>query len=95
YTITLNIPIPELRTDTSATFILPFTFNLPNTFEEYFVPDSWVINSGRKALYRSIETQIDNFGFDGKSCILRTICEVAEEGNHRHGLGGEVLSVLF
>jgi hypothetical protein len=34
-------------------------------------------------------------GIEGRSCVLRTICEVAETPLHHNGLVGELLHVML
>ncbi|KAG5676910.1 hypothetical protein PVAND_006713 [Polypedilum vanderplanki] len=56
-----------------------------------FKPDS-----SRKIAYEMIEEVLSKEGKNGRQCLLRTICEVAETPlRHDNGIIGELLEVLF
>ncbi|XP_052863183.1 uncharacterized protein LOC128269819 [Anopheles cruzii] len=50
----------------------------------------------RKKLYRSIELNLTRYGFDGKKCILRMICELASwPVRETNGVLGDMLQLIF
>ncbi|XP_050088181.1 uncharacterized protein LOC126572702 [Anopheles aquasalis] len=50
----------------------------------------------RKKLYRMIELNLTRYGFDGKKCILRMICELASWPVHEgNGVIGDIMQLLF
>lgn len=49
----------------------------------------------RAILYGVVEDLISTFGFNGKACILRTICEVHSKSLDHLGLFGEILKLFF
>lgn len=49
----------------------------------------------RALLYAVLEDFIANFGLDGRSCVLRAICEIHSKPVHRYGLIGEFLKLFF
>lgn len=50
----------------------------------------------RKKLYRMIELNLSRYGFDGKKCILRMICELASWPVHEsNGVFGDIMQLLF
>ncbi|XP_053658676.1 uncharacterized protein LOC128707743 [Anopheles marshallii] len=50
----------------------------------------------RKKLYRTIELNLQRYGFAGKRCILRMICDLAETPlHHENGVLGDVLQLIF
>ncbi|XP_049537073.1 uncharacterized protein LOC125951961 [Anopheles darlingi] len=50
----------------------------------------------RKKLYRMIELNLTRYGFDGKKCILRMICELASWPVHEgNGVFGDIMQLLF
>lgn len=50
----------------------------------------------RKKVYRTIELNLQRYGFAGKRCILRMICDLAETPlAHENGVLGDVLQLIF
>lgn len=49
----------------------------------------------RAILYVMIEELLDNFGIDGKACLLRAICEIHSYSLTSYGLIGEMLKLFF
>ncbi|XP_052890064.1 uncharacterized protein LOC128298354 [Anopheles moucheti] len=50
----------------------------------------------RKKMYRTIELNLQRYGFAGKRCILRMICDLAETPlHHENGVLGDVLQLIF
>uniref|UniRef100_A0A182LRB5 Uncharacterized protein n=1 Tax=Anopheles culicifacies TaxID=139723 RepID=A0A182LRB5_9DIPT len=50
----------------------------------------------RKKFYRTIELNLQRYGFAGKRCILRMICDLAETPlGHENGVLGDVLQLIF
>lgn len=55
-----------------------------------------VFHGGERALlYGVVEDFISTFGFDGKACLLRAICEVHSKSVHHLGLFGEMVKLFF
>lgn len=52
-------------------------------------------DSSRKIAYALVEKYLDNHGRNGKECMLRSICEVAETPLSHNGLSGELLHIFF
>ncbi|XP_037083350.1 uncharacterized protein LOC119103802 [Pollicipes pollicipes] len=46
-------------------------------------------------MYSYAENFISQFGLDGKSCVLRTICEVAEAPVQDAGVMGEIINTVL
>ncbi|XP_053691003.1 uncharacterized protein LOC128739534 [Sabethes cyaneus] len=54
------------------------------------------INRARWAVYRTLEAIADHKGFNGRQCLLRSICESAEaKFTHSSGILGELLHILL
>uniref|UniRef100_A0AAG5CV57 Uncharacterized protein n=1 Tax=Anopheles atroparvus TaxID=41427 RepID=A0AAG5CV57_ANOAO len=50
----------------------------------------------RKKLYRTIELNLARYGYDGKKCILRMICELASwPVDEANGVVGDLLQLVF
>lgn len=58
--------------------------------EPIFKPDS-----SRKIAYEIVEDILKREGKNGRECLLRTICEVAETPVKHNGLVGELLQLFF
>jgi len=96
--MTMNMPIAESTPDapepTSTSFDIEHDYKLPSS-----IPS---LVSGRKmedehsAVFEKAENFLNKFGLEGKSCVLRLICELAESKGLRHnGLMGRVIETLF
>uniref|UniRef100_A0AAG5CU71 Uncharacterized protein n=1 Tax=Anopheles atroparvus TaxID=41427 RepID=A0AAG5CU71_ANOAO len=50
----------------------------------------------RKKFYRTIDVNLQRYGFAGKRCILRMICVLAEAPlDHENGVLGDLLQLIF
>ncbi|XP_055633949.1 uncharacterized protein LOC129774255 [Toxorhynchites rutilus septentrionalis] len=50
----------------------------------------------RWTVYKMLEAIVNQKGYDGRNCLLRTICEAAEaKFSHTSGILGELLHILF
>lgn len=59
-------------------------------------PPSHAFHGGERAiLFTVIEDFLENFGMNGKACLLRAICEVHAHPLHNFGLLGEVVKLFF
>ncbi|XP_055605719.1 uncharacterized protein LOC129753897 [Uranotaenia lowii] len=53
-------------------------------------------DGSRWSFYKMLEAIGDQKGYNGRSCLLRTICEAAEARfSHSNGILGELLHILF
>ncbi|KAK4883798.1 hypothetical protein RN001_000069 [Aquatica leii] len=56
----------------------------------------YAFHGGERALlYTVVEDFLENFGLDGKACLLRAICEVHAHPLRNFGLLGEVIKLFF
>ncbi|XP_058816475.1 uncharacterized protein LOC131679748 [Topomyia yanbarensis] len=53
------------------------------------------VDQSRGQLYRLLEKMIDELGSNGRECVLRAICEVAEAPLSDNGMIGEIIDVVF
>lgn len=54
------------------------------------------LHGGERALlYLLVEELLENFGMNGKACLLRAICEVHAHPLRNFGLIGEMLKLFF
>jgi len=74
---------------------LPFTYNLPNSTAN-LVYTGRKIEDQHSAVFEMVEDLLNKFGVDGKACVLRLICELAESnGLPYNGLMGRAIETLF
>ena len=57
--------------------------------------DGFKGDSSRKIAYKLVETVLNREGKNGRECLKRTICEVAETPLTHNGLIGELLQLFF
>ncbi|XP_053691831.1 uncharacterized protein LOC128740319 [Sabethes cyaneus] len=79
-----------------ANYNIPQTliWPVPEKFLKSRLNDEYVDYS-RSQLYQLLEAKIDSWGSDGRECMLRAICEVAEAPLGHNGMIGEILDVIF
>jgi len=96
FDVGISIPISALSaTSTTFDIAVPFTYNLPNSTAS-------LVYSGRKiedehsAVFEMAEDLLNKFGINGKACVLRLICELAESrGLPYNGILGKAFETLF
>ncbi|XP_058817431.1 uncharacterized protein LOC131680740 [Topomyia yanbarensis] len=79
-----------------ANYVIPPTIIWPvpeDVFKERLNND--FVDNSRPQLYQLLEHMIDGWGRNGRSCVLRTICEVADTPLSHNGMFGEILDVIF
>uniref|UniRef100_A0A182N6E6 Uncharacterized protein n=1 Tax=Anopheles dirus TaxID=7168 RepID=A0A182N6E6_9DIPT len=59
-------------------------------------PDGYNVPDGRWMLYKAIEGLSTGYGYGGRACMLRSICEAAEaQFTHTGGVYAELLHIMF
>uniref|UniRef100_A0A182SYG4 Uncharacterized protein n=1 Tax=Anopheles maculatus TaxID=74869 RepID=A0A182SYG4_9DIPT len=53
------------------------------------------IDQSRRQLFALLEQSLSRWGRDGRACLLRAVCEVAETPLKHNGLIGEIIDVIF
>ncbi|XP_078034616.1 uncharacterized protein LOC144468783 [Augochlora pura] len=59
------------------------------------LPKNAFYGGERALLYSTAEDMIENFGLNGKACLLRAICEIQGHPLNNFGLIGEMLKLFF
>ncbi|XP_041565395.1 uncharacterized protein LOC108139172 isoform X1 [Drosophila elegans] len=80
-------------------------YDLPNTswvlqhlhgFSTHPVAPAVLRRRSRSAIYRNIENVVDNMGYNGRDCILRTLCESRQYFQRtKMSMVGEMLRTIF
>ncbi|XP_042220031.1 uncharacterized protein LOC121864914 [Homarus americanus] len=91
--VTLQIPVVGVSDTDKLALASQHKFNLPNNSANYGRELGGGLTN-RMGFYHGAEQFLDSLGYDGHSCILRTICEVAEMP-FQQGLLGEVVNLLL
>nr|XP_053655222.1 uncharacterized protein LOC128704186 [Cherax quadricarinatus] len=67
----------------------------------YLLPND-IVSAGRSNIdedrlqtYNSIESLFSNFGINGRDCLLKAICKMAEDPTDDYGLVGQLLGLLL
>ncbi|XP_055610969.1 uncharacterized protein LOC129757708 [Uranotaenia lowii] len=79
-----------------ANYVIPETIIWPvaeDVFKERL--NNEFVDNSRVQLYKVLESMLDSWGRKGRTCVLRTICEVAETPVSHNGMFGEILDVIF
>ncbi|XP_053659660.1 uncharacterized protein LOC128708705 [Anopheles marshallii] len=60
------------------------------------VPEGYSVPNGRWMVYKAIEGLSSGYGFGGRACMLRSICEAAEtQFTHTGGVFAELLHIML
>jgi len=77
-----------------VTFSLPITIFLDTIFADLEATGR-SIEDDQLNIFNSIESSLSGIGVDGRSCLLRLICELQNNPIGQFTIIGELLSVLF
>ncbi|XP_064101337.1 uncharacterized protein LOC135211997 [Macrobrachium nipponense] len=94
FTITPVLCIPVVSVGDLTGYLdieLPFTIKLPNATQVTYGR----MDNDRMGIYSVLIDTISRFGLDGKSCLLRAVCEVAESPLRDDGLLGEIINIVL
>ncbi|XP_055633842.1 uncharacterized protein LOC129774170 [Toxorhynchites rutilus septentrionalis] len=80
-----------------ANYAIPGTivWPLPDSYFKTRLDEGNFVDNSRVQLYRILEEMIDSWNSNGRDCLLRMICEVADTPLTHNGLIGEILDVIF
>ncbi|XP_043789804.1 uncharacterized protein LOC122713436 [Apis laboriosa] len=90
-----------LQLDFESIIIGVFTkivYNLPSNATDFTVPGVYYSRAqkSRWSVYKALEKAAGLYGFGGKACLLKAICEAASAPfDGTHGLLGQLLHVFF
>ncbi|XP_015609925.1 uncharacterized protein LOC107274883 [Cephus cinctus] len=90
-----------LQLDAASVIVGAFTkllYALPANATYYTEPGVYYARNtkSRWSIYKVLETAAEVYGFGGKSCILRAICEAAAVPfDHDHGLFGQLFQAFL
>ncbi|CAM1311551.1 Uncharacterised protein g5734 [Pycnogonum litorale] len=88
----VTIPIPSYFDQVSASFRI----RGPAVSIRYLTGfTAGRTSEDRLNLFSYIEGVMDRSGIDGRSCLLRSICEIGDMPNHSLGMIGDVIDILL
>uniref|UniRef100_A0A182K9F7 Uncharacterized protein n=1 Tax=Anopheles christyi TaxID=43041 RepID=A0A182K9F7_9DIPT len=68
----------------------------PGWSEKNAVPEDYNLPNGRWMVYKAMEGLSGGYGFGGRACVLRSICEAADvQFTHTGGVFAELLHIMF
>ncbi|XP_053996959.1 uncharacterized protein LOC128886273 [Hylaeus anthracinus] len=73
-------------------------YDLPDNATDFTVPGVYYSRTqkSRWSIYKILEKVAGLYGFGGKACVMKAICEVASAPfDGKHGLLGQLLQVFF
>ncbi|XP_069696627.1 uncharacterized protein [Periplaneta americana] len=99
FNIGMGFPVDLPKKILSFSMNFQFQYTLPRNVSELreypeirrSLPDT--VNRGTS--YQAVQNVMKRYGMEGRSCLLRSICEVAEAPIYYNGLIGELLHVIF
>ncbi|CAK9806976.1 hypothetical protein ANTPLA_LOCUS5105 [Anthophora plagiata] len=94
----LGTPLQLDRESVIVGIFAKIVFNLPTNATDYTLPGVYYSRAqkSRWSIYKALEKVAGLYGFGGKACLLKAICEAASAPfDGTHGLLGQLLHVLF
>jgi len=99
---TINMPTgkstqPEIGVSYqhAVNFIFATNIALQNLFDDNANLNARSLGEDQLNIFHSIEGSLSGMGVDGRSCLLRLICELQANSVGRFTVIGEILAVLF
>ncbi|CAH1137790.1 unnamed protein product [Phyllotreta striolata] len=79
--------------DLFFSFNIEASYGLPENQTEFQYPP--LITSTRRFLYNLLESKINEYGYQGKDCLQRAICEAAEYTTLNSGVLGDIVHIIL
>ncbi|XP_078051964.1 uncharacterized protein LOC144478117 [Augochlora pura] len=94
----LGTPLQLDRESVIVGYFTKIVFDLPTNATDYTEPGIYYSRTqkSRWSIYRMLEKAAGLYGFGGKACLMKAICEAASTPfDDKHSLLGQLLQVLF
>ncbi|XP_012284504.1 uncharacterized protein LOC105701923 [Orussus abietinus] len=97
----LAVPLEEPLNQVSLSYFFEATYQLPpnsTDFGPWLNPDEYRRKKrslDRTTTYGIIENKFESFGYPGRECLLRSICEASQHPLEHNGVLGDILRVIF
>ncbi|KAH0951531.1 hypothetical protein HN011_004685 [Eciton burchellii] len=96
--VALAVPLEDPLNSVSLSYFFEANYVLPPNIT-YLEP--WTVrkrrrrNIDRTTIYRVLESKFESFGYPGRECLLRAICETSEHPIRHNGIIGDIVHVIF
>ncbi|CAL4091634.1 unnamed protein product, partial [Meganyctiphanes norvegica] len=91
--VKFKIPLLQIYESTFINFNIPMNFNIPLFQMSHITARNW--NDEIQPALDDLEGLVSMLGLDGRSCVLRAVCEIAETPMIRpEGIVGEMLEIF-
>ncbi|XP_050474648.1 uncharacterized protein LOC126865793 [Bombus huntii] len=94
----LGSPLQLDRESVIVGLFSKIVYEMPSNASDFTIPGVYYSRTqkSRWSIYKVLEKVADLYGFGGKACLLRAICEAASAPfDGTHGLLGQLLHVFF
>ncbi|XP_018332721.1 uncharacterized protein LOC108742155 [Agrilus planipennis] len=96
--IAVATPLDLQNIDAFVAWSFEASYNLPTNQTNFTYPP--ILSRAfdfisRKSLYEVVETRIAKFGYEGKQCLLRAICEATAYTFDHNGVLGDLLHLVL
>ncbi|KAJ8963708.1 hypothetical protein NQ314_005429 [Rhamnusium bicolor] len=94
--VALAFPIDLPGRDAYYSHFFEAIHSLPSNQTSFEYPPLVERDMDRQMMYEAFERKIKAHGFPGKSCLLRTICEISQHSiEEPNGVLGEIIHIIF
>ncbi|CAH1104761.1 unnamed protein product [Psylliodes chrysocephalus] len=94
--VTIAIPVDaNTPGEVLLSTILEGNYLVPTNETEFEYPPNFEESSERAFFYEILKRKIEDFGYSGKKCLLRTVCEAAQMSSLNTGVLGDIVHVLL
>ncbi|KZC06087.1 hypothetical protein WN55_07173, partial [Dufourea novaeangliae] len=94
----LGTPLQLDRESVIVGYFAKITYTMPSNASDFTEPGVFYsrTENSRWSIYRILEKAVGLYGFEGKACLMKSICEAASAPfDDKLGLLGQLLQVLF
>ncbi|XP_034935145.1 uncharacterized protein [Chelonus insularis] len=94
----LAVPLPDPQKAVSLSYFFEASYELPVNDTVFW---EWKDKRRRKraidrvTIFELFRNKFESFGFPGKECLLRSICETSQFDLQDNGVLGDMLNVIF
>ncbi|XP_076380348.1 uncharacterized protein LOC117227367 isoform X3 [Megalopta genalis] len=94
----LGVPVDIPNKSIIFSFYFEANYGLPGEWNSSYYGDGpylWKRSLDRQLVYRVLANKLESAGYSGEGCLLKMICETANEPLSNNGVLGDILQILF
>nr|XP_033338423.1 uncharacterized protein LOC117227367 isoform X1 [Megalopta genalis] len=94
----LGVPVDIPNKSIIFSFYFEANYGLPGEWNSSYYGDGpylWKRSLDRQLAYRVLANKLESAGYSGEGCLLKMICETANEPLSNNGVLGDILQILF